>query len=46
MAAIVMTVEFGTIHHYSNLKENSEACLCSPLNRFKNYLNIMLIMTF
>ena len=26
MAATVMTVEFGTIHHYSNLEENSEAC--------------------
>ena len=23
--AIVMTVEFGTIHHYSSLEENSEA---------------------
>ena len=29
MAAIVMTVEFGTIHHYSSLEENSEACSCS-----------------
>ena len=26
MAATVMTVEFGTIHHYSSLEENSEAC--------------------
>ena len=26
MAATVMTVEFGTIHHYSSLDENSEAC--------------------
>ena len=37
MAATVMTVEFGTIHHYSSLEENSEACLCSSLNRHKNY---------
>ena len=36
MAATVMTVEFGTIHHYSSLEENSEACLCSSLNRYKN----------
>ena len=41
MAAIVMTVEFGTIHHYSSLEENSEACLCSPLNKYQNKLNIM-----
>ena len=27
MAATVMTVEFGTIHHYSSLEENSEPCL-------------------
>ena len=32
MAATVMTVEFGTIHHYSSLEENSEACLCSSLS--------------
>ena len=25
VAATVMTVKFGTIHHCSNLKENSEA---------------------
>ena len=35
MAATVMTVEFGTIHHFSSLEENSEACLCSSLNRYK-----------
>ena len=29
MAATVMTVEFGTIYHYSSLEENSEAFLCS-----------------
>ena len=29
MAATVMTVEFGTIHHYSSLEENSDACLCN-----------------
>ena len=28
MAVTVITVEFGTIHHYSSLEENSEACLC------------------
>ena len=36
MAATVMTVEFGTIPHYSSLEENSEACLCSSLKRYKN----------
>ena len=34
MAATVMTVEFGTINLYSSLEENSEACLCSYLNRY------------
>ena len=29
MAATVMTVEFGTVHRYSSLEENSEASLCS-----------------
>ena len=41
MAATVMTVEFGTIHHYSSLEENSEAYLRSSLKRYKNELNIM-----
>ena len=36
MAATVMTVDFGTIHHYSSLEENAEACLCRSLNRCKN----------
>ena len=36
MATIVITVEFGTLHYYSSLEENSEACLCSSLNRYKN----------
>ena len=36
MVATVMTVEFGTIHHYSSLEENSEACLCSSLNIYNN----------
>ena len=40
MTATVMTVEFGTIHHYSSLEENSKACLCSSLNKYKNLLNI------
>ena len=41
MAAGVMAVEFGTIHHCSGQEENSEACLCSSLNRFKteHYVN-------
>ena len=30
-----MTVEFGIIHPYSSLVENSEGCLCSSLNRYK-----------
>ena len=38
MAATVMTVEFGTIHHYSSLEENSEACLCSSLNRYNKII--------
>ena len=29
MAATVMTVEFGTIHHYSSLEENSEVVYAS-----------------
>ena len=41
MAANVMTVEFGTIQHHSSLEENSEACLCSSLNKYKNKVNIM-----
>ena len=41
MAATVMTVEFGTIHHYSSLEENYEACLCSSLKDTKTKLNIM-----
>ena len=36
MAATVMTVEFGTFHHYSSLEDNADACLCSSLNRYKN----------
>ena len=31
MVATAMTVEFGTIHHYSSLKENSKA---SSLNTY------------
>ena len=46
MAATVMTVKFGTIHHYSSLEENSDACLCSYLDRYKNQLNIVLIVAF
>ena len=36
MAATVTTVEFVTIQHNSSLKENSEACLCSSLNKMQN----------
>ena len=36
MAATVMIIEFGTIYHYSSLEENSEACLCSSLDNYKN----------
>ena len=35
MAATIMTVEFGTIHHYSSLEKYSEACFCSSLNKYK-----------
>ena len=37
MAATVMTIEFGTIHHHSSLEENSEACLCSSMNKYKKW---------
>ena len=46
MAATSMTVEFGTIHHHSSMEENSEACLCGSLDRYKNLLNIMYIVAF
>ena len=36
MATTGKAVEFGTIHYYSSLEENSEACLCSSLNKYKN----------
>ena len=36
MAAKVMTIEFDTVHHPFSLEENSEASLCSFLNRYKN----------
>ena len=36
MAATVMTVEFGTIHHYPSLEEIFEACLCNSLDRYKS----------
>ena len=36
MAATVITVEFGTIHHYSSLEENSEAYLCSAVDIYNN----------
>ena len=35
VAANVMTVEFGTINHYSSLEKNSDAYLCSSLDRYK-----------
>ena len=35
MPATIMIVEFGTIHHYSSQEENTEACLCSSLDRYK-----------
>ena len=46
MAATVMTFKFGTIHYYSSLEENSEASLCSPLDRYKSELNNIQIVTF
>ena len=39
MVATAMTFEFGTIHYYHNycsLKENSETCLCSSLDKYEN----------
>ena len=33
---IIMTVEFGTIHHFSSLDEIFDGCLCSSLDRYKN----------
>ena len=37
MAATVMTVEFGTIHHYFSPEENSEACLCSSSEKIQKF---------
>ena len=37
--ATVMTVEFGTIHYYSSLEEDLEACLCKFLNRYEKNKN-------
>ena len=36
MAATAMTVEFGTIYHFSSLEENSKVYLCSSLKSNKN----------
>ena len=36
MAATVLADEFGTIHHYSSLEKNSEACLCCSLDRYNS----------
>ena len=36
MAATVMPVEIGTIHHYSSQEENSEAYLCSSIDQYQN----------
>ena len=40
MVTTVMTVEFGTIHHYSSLEENSEACLCSSLEEIQKWTEL------
>ena len=43
MTVTVMTVEYGTIRHYSSMEENSEAGLCISLDRqkqnCKHYVN-------
>ena len=44
MVATVMTVEFGTIHHYFSLKENSEASLSSSLGHIYNYVNTEILV--
>ena len=36
MASTVITVEFGTIQHYFNLLENSEACVLQLFTQMKN----------
>ena len=36
MATTVMTIEFGTIHHYPSLEKISEGSLYTILNRYKN----------
>ena len=41
-----MIVEFGTIHHYSSLEENSEACLCSYLKQIQKLTEHYVIITF
>ena len=39
MATTVMTVEFGTIHRYSSLEENSEACFFEQIQKLtENYV--------
>ena len=45
MAATVMTVEFGTIYHYSSLGENSEACLCSLFEQKQKLKEYSVILT-
>ena len=39
MAATVMTVEFGTIHHYSysSLEENCEACFMQFFEQIQKF---------
>ena len=48
MAATVMIIEFGTVHNYSSLEENSGACLYSSLNRYKkineHYVNYYILV--
>ena len=36
MASTVITVEFGTIHHYFSLLENSEARVLQLFTQMKN----------
>ena len=46
MAATVMTVEFGIIHHYSSLEENLKLVFAILWTDTKIKVNIMKIMTF
>ena len=46
MADTIMTFEFGTIHLYSSLVKNSEACVLHLFKQMKTYMKLYKILTF